>query len=314
MRTGIIHDETMEEYHASGALGSSKIKDYLRDPVAYKRRHIDKHPRFQQKETKAMLEGSVLHSMVEGRVLQDYCVVDDTYNKDHVSLYIEDNDKFEVVPSKYMTNGGKVSTKLECRNWQDQLISDGITIVTMDQYDNIAQTADKLMKPDGTMRKAVTQSMWSDCEFYFEQIMRNSQAKEMIENSDHEVTARMQDTETGLYVQSRYDLYQSGSLIGDVKKTKSSLEKFHYEARNYGYDVQAALYMSTFISLHPDLDGSKFEFWFVVISNQYPYQCQCMMASPTMIDEGMSKIEYALPAIKREAFASLIKEEDLLEW
>jgi len=316
MDTGIIKTETMEQYHASGAYGSGAIKDYINDPVGFKRGQIDKNERFIIQQTQAMLEGSVLHAMVEG-CPENYFVnnVDDIrYNKQEFETFLENPSVFELPPGEFITPSGNLSTKAAAKQWKQMVIEAGHIPCTFDEYEILKNLREYLLTDTGTMRQMISPAMWNDCEFLYEQLMANTQAKEYIETSEHEVTARMYDKQTGLYMQSRYDLYRSNTLVADVKKTVKPINKFHYQARELMYDVQCALYLMTFFHLHPDADPSKVEFWFIVVSKTKPYQVQCMMAPPTMIEEGWNKVEHAMNGISAKNFESLLPEHDLLDW
>ncbi len=70
MKTGIIHGEKNEDYHASGAVGHTMMCDYLCDPEAYYNRHVLRRPDWQRQPSSAMSLGSMVHACNEHRYVQ----------------------------------------------------------------------------------------------------------------------------------------------------------------------------------------------------------------------------------------------------
>tara|TARA_R110002020_G_C16304103_1_gene773314 strand:+ start:1721 stop:2701 length:981 start_codon:yes stop_codon:yes gene_type:complete len=314
MHLGIIPDEPMSTYHASGAYGSSKVKDYISYPQGFNKRHIEKHPMYVQGDSKAFLEGSLVHALVEGTALDDYCQLAQgtQYDMEQVKAYLNDSSKVDIAIDKFVTASGNMSTGKASKAWQDEATAAGYIPLTPKQYETLKYAAKVMGKPDGSLKTVVTDITFSKCNFLYERILENGKAKEMIENSQHEVTARLKDPKTGLYIQARYDLYQPGKMICDIKTSAAPMHKFHYAARDLGYDVQAALYLMTFYSFHPDATGT--EFYFIVVSKTYPFEVQCLLAPPTMISEGFNKVESALAGIARKDFDSRLSETGLIDW
>lgn len=89
----------------------------------------------------------------------------------------------------------------------------------------------------------------------------NELASYLLRNTKREQSARVKLT-NGLVAQCRPDALCLNKII-DVK-TCSSLEKFKYEVKTYGYDIQAAFYYFILSRLFPEQYGSA-DFYFIVV-------------------------------------------------
>lgn len=88
-----------------------------------------------------------------------------------------------------------------------------------------------------------------------------------------ELSAFVQDPETGALVRSRFDLVTTGAVSVDLKTTRSATaEDFSRSIANFRYHVQAAFYSDVF----EWITGEPLErFWFVCVETEPPYTVAC---------------------------------------
>ena len=124
-----------------------------------------------------------------------------------------------------------------------------------------------------------------NAELLAEVLLANTEAASFLEGAEFEVPAiAMID---GLAFRGKADI-KKGTKIIDIKTT-TEIQKFHYSARKYSYDLQAALYLELF----PDAE----EFIFLCIDKKTRdiavYEC-----SPEFIESGQEKLSKGIDRYK----------------
>ena len=103
------------------------------------------------------------------------------------------------------------------------------------------------------------------------------------------------DPETGLKLKIRPDTFSQYAGI-DLKKTQDARPKaFIRSCEEYGYDVQAAMYMT---GLEMFL-GQKIPFYFIAVEENSPHGVWVHEVSKQMYESGMSKFRKALNEYKQ---------------
>lgn len=111
--------------------------------------------------------------------------------------------------------------------------------------------------------------------------------REALKHGQKEVSWFKQDEETGLWLKARTDLVamdaEQRSWILDLKKTQSGCathDEFSKSAADYGYDIQAASYLS--------ITGAS-RFIFVVFDDKEPYDVSLFEPTAEMLNAGRAR-------------------------
>lgn len=116
-----------------------------------------------------------------------------------------------------------------------------------------------------------------------------------IEIGHSELSIYWTDPETGIGLKIRPDSFSEYGVL-DVKKTQDARpEKFVWSCRDYGYDVQAALYMT---GMEYFL-GKKVPFYFIAVEEEAPHGVWVHEVSKEMYESGMTKLRKALNMYKQ---------------
>lgn len=114
-----------------------------------------------------------------------------------------------------------------------------------------------------------------------------------------EQTIIWQDRETGLWIKIRPDclcIDVSNGVCLDVKSTEDASEdSFMYACRRYGYDMQAAIYLTGL----REVFQRDFDFAFLPVEKKDPYGCAVYGAPQGMLQSGYRRFRKALNTIKR---------------
>ena len=105
---------------------------------------------------------------------------------------------------------------------------------------------------------------------------------EMIGHADREKVLLWTDPESGVACKGRLDAVRNGLVIDYKTTADASTEAFSREAMRYGYDLQAAMYLTA-----AELNGyEKCDFVFVAQEKSAPYAVNIIRASEVFIDRG----------------------------
>lgn len=106
-----------------------------------------------------------------------------------------------------------------------------------------------------------------------------------------ELSLFVNDPETGVMIRVRYDLLTERAQAVDVKKTQDARpEAFSRTIDNYGYDMQAALYLDAY----EWATGDTATFEFAAVEEKMPHGLKLYTPDQTMLDEGRRKYREAL--------------------
>lgn len=127
------------------------------------------------------------------------------------------------------------------------------------------------------------------------------------------------DHQSGIACKARPDFVREGHILVDIKTTEdASYRSFQKTIANYGYHVQAALYLDGATEVH----GTKFdEFIIMAIEKSAPYAINCFLLDEDMIMEGRSLYYKALKMLaechkteKFPAYPEVLSPITLLSW
>lgn len=127
------------------------------------------------------------------------------------------------------------------------------------------------------------------------------------------------DPATGIACKARPDYVRGGHILVDIKTTEdASYRSFKKTIPDYGYHVQAALYLDGATEVH----GTKFdEFIIVAIEKNPPYAINCFLLDDSMIMEGRALYFKALKTLsecyktdKFPAYPEIINSMTLPSW
>jgi hypothetical protein len=104
-----------------------------------------------------------------------------------------------------------------CQNWKREQEAAGKIVVTAEIMDEIDRCVDR--------------------------VMQHSEARELLEGADTEVTIRWETT-CGTQCKARLDMVPRGSFLGDLKTTDDASQRgFERKCLSMGYHLQAAFYL-----------------------------------------------------------------------
>jgi len=125
-------------------------------------------------------------------------------------------------------------------------------------------------------------------------------ATELLSNGFAEVAGILADYQ-GVNVRIKPD-YRSSTAIVDLKTTQDARsDAFTRSILNYGYDVQAALY----VDVAAAIDGMKRDFYWVAVEKEAPYAVAVYKASDEMLQRGRDAYRKAIEIYKECAALDL---------
>lgn len=106
---------------------------------------------------------------------------------------------------------------------------------------------------------------------------------EMISMADKEKALLWTDPESGVECKGRLDAIRNGLVIDYKTTTDASTDAFSREAMRYGYDLQAAMYLTA-----AELNGyGKCDFVFIAQEKAAPFAVNIIRASDGFIERGL---------------------------
>jgi hypothetical protein len=260
LKTGVIHNEHINDYHGNDSISSSKLKTFLSTPRAFYGTHVTKEfPSTFDVEVGKL--GNAFHCLsLEGaaKYNEEYKVLPEGSPKEPT----------ELMRNRYFSGKGKPAENERVEFWD---------------------------KWDCDNRTDLKSSHDSLCKTMLKSVLNHKTATEMIASGEPEVGFRTK--RDGLYLQCRADcLIDKGDHyeILDVKTTGSSLEKASNAIFDYRYDVQAAFY-SKIIQEVTSKPVTKFTFLFV--EKKPPHQCQLVTVSGAVLHNAMKVVDATLDKI-----------------
>lgn len=127
-------------------------------------------------------------------------------------------------------------------------------------------------------------------------IRRNRDAMALLKGTKRERPIFWTDEDSGLKCKAKIDAYKRGIMI-DLKTTQDAeTDAFTREALRYGYDVQAAHYISAYQSTETSVMP---EWYFIAIEKAEPYIVNVLRADAGFIDHGYIIRQQLLERLKK---------------
>ena len=119
---GLIFDEPDSIYYSTGFLGSSAIRDYVKSPRGFYKRHVIQDPLWQVNTTEAMKKGSLVDAVLTG-----------TFEKSYV-----------VAPKQFVGKNGALLSNKDAKAWLKE--QEGKTVTTEEKYDVAINITNEVMR------------------------------------------------------------------------------------------------------------------------------------------------------------------------
>lgn len=128
-------------------------------------------------------------------------------------------------------------------------------------------------------------------------ILKHKQASKLISSGYAEESLFWKDAESGVMCKARPDFVREGHIVVDVKSTlDASYHSFQKDVANYGYHIQAALYLDACSAI---LGGNYDTFIILAVEKEAPYCVNCFQLNEHAIQEGREQYYYALKTLKK---------------
>lgn len=249
----ITCEETIEEYHANPAIGSSMFRDFISNPYEFEAKYVRRdHPE--------MTSGKGSH-LILGQAVEDALTLDsDGYNEIYYSAPIDAPKK---PTSAQMTAKKPKAEALEAIAWwKDFYNSKDISMI-------------ELTRDEASIIE-------NCCESFY----KNNQAVELWNEATYQLTVRT-DKIKGAEIQCRFDgIVESRHHGIDMKTTSKPVSSFAKAVMDYRYDIQEAWYRSTY-----EIESGNYmpDFDFIVLETIYPYTVQVITLPEIVKDNAMAK-------------------------
>lgn len=123
-------------------------------------------------------------------------------------------------------------------------------------------------------------------------VMRNETAALLLDNGTPEISGLWIDQAEGVPCKMQADWLHNNRMIIDLKTTTDASQgAFSRASANFGYHVQAALYLDGATAITGDLHE---DFYFIAIEKTEPFGCAVYQADYEMIEVGREKYRAAL--------------------
>jgi hypothetical protein len=202
-----------------------------------------------------------------------------------VHMLLEDEGEYSakhpICPEEFVTERG-ISTSKACKAWQAEHVMPGERLITPAENAKIR--------------------------FLVDRIRANPVAARLMAGGRRELTGRVRDPHTGLYVQARFDVYHE-EWTADYKTTGSPLSKFKWSVRDFLLHVQGAIYDAVRVGL----TGKRVPFFWIVQSTVWPFECRVIECATALLDAGMAEVDRALDGIANKKWGVAQEAPDVLE-
>lgn len=146
-------------------------------------------------------------------------------------------------------------------------------------------------------RRKMSQEDYDRARWMRDAVMLHTDARAIVEQSDHEVSGFWTDPETGLRCKMRADCWISrSSIIGDIKTCVDATEaEFAKSIANFGYHRQAALYCMGAEVLN---SATTHDFVFLAVEKDPPYLVATYVLSRVDLNHSIEVVREQLRAFK----------------
>jgi len=256
-QTGVIYGEPNEVYHSNGAVSNSKLGAFIDRAGLYHKQYVTKE--LPRKETKAMLEGSMLHKLLlEGE-------------ENYLAEYIVEPETHLVRPTAAQINAVKKTALAQER------------IAFWSSWDNVNKDKTIVTRAEDELVRSISHNAWT-----------HPIASRLLHNAAYEVTFRTEKLGLGFNMQCKVDCLQNEGnpicedpYILDVKKIVS-LKRIQKDIVDFGYYKQAGFYFKTIETV---LGYQPYkEFLFIFIESTEPFQIAIVRLKDTCLQMGISHI------------------------
>lgn len=142
----------------------------------------------------------------------------------------------------------------------------------------------------------VDQDQFDTIQGILESISAHKQASKLVADGHAEESLFWRDPESGVQCKARPDFIREGRIIVDIKSTAdASYRSFQKDVANYGYHVQAALYLD---GASVVLNGNFDTFIIVAVEKKPPYAINCFQLDENTIQEGRQLYASALKTLR----------------
>lgn len=127
-------------------------------------------------------------------------------------------------------------------------------------------------------------------------ISKHTSAAQLMSEGHAEESLFWTDLETGIDCKARPDFIRQGHILVDIKSTEDcSPKSFYYDARNYGYHFQAAMYLDAASAVFDTVFDT---FIIIAVEKTPPYEVACFELEDPFIQEGRELFYSALAKLK----------------
>lgn len=283
----VIEFESAEDYHARDGVSVSRLKDLRRSPELFARKYpqlcgVDDVPLVGAKSD-AMSLGTVTHE----EVLEPADVMELDPRKaigdDTLMETVERG--WVVIPAEKLAKvKGEVSPDGQRRGkaWDEFAAANrGRLLLKEKDVDKMRRMVEAIKS-----NRVARELIWSDRDRPESLFTVRAELSAICSVSYMTPEGDLLSTS----FRSRFDYLRPLTVV-DLKTTRDGdLEKWPYQARDLGYDMQAAAYRQMAYLI----DGQLRDVVFVVVENVEPHRCDTWTAKPRTLDEGRMKLEAAL--------------------
>lgn len=261
MKTGMIIGESNDAYHGNNAVSTSTIKDFIKSPLLYYRKHVLKC--VERKETAAMAFGSLAHCVVlEPKKFSDEYVIEPKLAPKKPTPAQRKSFESEK-PTPQATASCEFWDEFCKKNIDKKVVSfdDVRRAVSLKKHVYANPTAEILLK------NGVAEVSWriNTGEFFMQ-----SRTDWFIESASAGQVAELQ--------KSGIDIKEGQPVIVDLKTTQELDAWFRGNYGNaiyqFGYQLQLAFYLAVINKIRK-AEGKEIvrHFLFVVVEKNEPHDC-----------------------------------------
>jgi len=263
METGMIIGESNDSYHGNVSVSTSTIKDFIKSPYLYYRKHVKRD--VERKETAAMTFGSSFH---------EFILEPDVFAQNHACLPSDFNGR---------TKEGKATKEAMEEGWK--------TILTQSDADALCQLRDSVYGNKTAamiLQNGKAEVSWRiNVGAFFMQ----SRTDYFVESCTEEQAAMLR--EQGI------DIKAGQPYIVDLKTTQELDAWFRDNYGNaiyqFGYQLQLAFYLAVINKIRK-AEGKEIvrHFFFVVVEKQCPNDCAVIVLDERTFGLAQTQLKHHL--------------------
>lgn len=275
---GVYRNMPEDYYHSRevGAWGSSTVKTICKETLAHAwAKHVD--PEREEKENPNLDFGHAYHTIIlEPPTFRERFIIEPSIDDTENAL-----DGVQVLKDHCKALDLKVGgTKIElCRRLRDEGKMDPNRLwpLVMEAF---YATVGK--------RVVLKNQMGEELLGMAKAVQEHESAMKILDGGESEVSFFWEDKETGLLLKCRTDRYRPKVLAADLKSTVSAAQwKFQRLAVDFGYHIQAAMYLDGIRHAADDDLGDNF--WFIAQEKVKPWAVSTCYVEPELLEHGYNE-------------------------